>query len=506
MGTLAKSYVVNESRSVSKKLIISYLTCIMAGALLPFAFAPFHYWPLSLLSPLILLWRLQKSNPLQAFWQSLFFGLGFFGLGVSWVFVSIHYFGNTDVPLAVFLTFLFVFVLSLFLAVQGYLLKRFFKGSPLSFCLLGFPCIWVLFEWLRTVLFGGFPWAFLGYAVLETPLRGIAPFLSVYGVSWLILLSCGALLALLQEKGWTKTLMLVLLAVIWLGSEGLSYLKFTQPISRNYRVAMIQGNIPPLDKFSAENPVQSIEDSYGHLTNEHWNNDLILWPENAISFPLPYAASYVAKLKTRAEAYGSNLITGIQTRVNHQDYYNSLIMLGTSAGIYHKKHLVPFGEFLPFDKYLRGLINFFDIPMSNFIEGPENQPLLKMDDNKIKIAPLICYEIAYPELVRTSLKDANVIVTLSEDGWFGKSLGPHQHLQIAQMRALETGRYVLRATTSGISAIIRPDGSIAERSPQFEANVLSGQFEAREGNTPWMMIGIWPLLILCLLGFLIPKK
>lgn len=484
--------------------LLNLFYALLAGLLLPLAFAPINFWPMAIISPAVLLWLWQKASPRQAFYLGLTFGFGFFGVGVSWVFVSIHQFGNTDVPLAIFITFLFILALSLFLACQGYLLKRFFKGGNLSFCLLGFPAAWVLCEWVRSFLFSGFPWVYLGYAGLNTPLSGYAPWLSVYGVSFALLLSSGILIALFQQPKRTKVLLILGLLTLWAEGALLSLYEYTTPLGKQYKVSLVQGNISPSEKFSADNPTQAVKQTYGRLTNDHWNSDLILWPENAIPLPLPYSGDFVETLNQQAKSNNATLVTGIQTVVNDRDYYNSMVAVGQGSGIYHKRRLVPFGEYLPFDTYLRGLINFFDIPMSNFIEGPSNQPLLKMQN--ILLAPLICYEIAFPELTRSNTKQSNVIVTLSEDGWFGKSLGPHQHLQIAQMRALETGRYVLRATTSGITAIIKPDGKVETMAPVFESTVLKGNFEARQGETPWMIMGLWPLLIGLLLAFLLPGR
>lgn len=520
-----KVSVFSNLSELSKAQYLSLLLSLIAGAALPFAFAPFNFWPLAFLSPLLLLLLWQDTSPKQAFYLGMIFGIGFFGLGATWVYVSIHNFGNTDVPLAMFITALFVLILSSYLAFQGYVLRRFFQGHFVSFCLLGFPALWVLFEWLRSELFGGFPWLYLGYSQLPTPLKGFAPFIGVYGLSYLVLFCSGAMVLYFHEKEWKKKgPLLLLISLIWGSGHLLSAHSFTQSLNHTqglentlgntktldntkttFTVSLVQGNVSPLDKFSFEQPLRAVEQYYGKLTKDHWQSDLIIWPENAIPFPLPDAKPYIDKLKKLADSYQGTLITGIQTRFNEKDYYNSLIAVGNGSGIYHKRHLVPFGEFLPFESMLRGLINFFDIPMSNFVEGPDNPAPLYMKG--IQLVPLICYEIAYPQLVRNSVnKNSNAIVTLSEDGWFGSSWGPHQHLEIAQMRALETGRYILRSTPSGITAIIKPDGSLAATAPQFQATVLTGSFEARQGETPWMMMGQWPLLFLFLLMFVLPGR
>ena len=481
------------------------IIAMLAGAILPGAFAPHHLWPLAIVSPAILLWVWQKNTTSkQAFMSGLGYGLGMFGVGVSWVFVSIHHYGNTNIPLAVLITSILVIVLALFIATQGYVLKRFFRGSTTAFCLLGFPSSWVLFEWLRSWLFTGFPWLYLGYSQLTTPLSGYAPVMSVYGVSTAVLLTSGALIVLMISSRKIKAAGSFLIILIWGIGYFLQQHNFTKPNPKLYTVRLVQGNIKPFDKFTSTDPIGSTEKTYGKLTEKEWGADLILWPESAIPLPLPYSKPYFDELEKRAFSHHSTLIAGIQVINSKEEYHNSLIALGDGHGIYHKYHLVPFGDFLPFDYWLRGLIGFFDLPMSSFTSGPTEQPLITAGD--LKLVPLICYEIAFPELLRNTLRNADAIITLSEDGWFGESWGPYQHLEIAQMRALETGRMVLRATTSGITAIIDPKGTLSATIPQFEARVLSGTFHSMTGTTPWVKFGLWPLLGLLFSCFILPGR
>ncbi|HXH54768.1 MAG TPA: apolipoprotein N-acyltransferase [Gammaproteobacteria bacterium] len=482
-----------------------FVMALLAGAMLPGAFAPHRLWPLAVFSPAILQWVwLQHKTPKAAFISGLGYGLGVFGVGISWVFVSIHRYGNTHISLAVLITALLVIVLALFIATQGYVLKRFFRGNTTAFCLLGFPSCWVLFEWLRSWLFTGFPWLYLGYSQLETPLSGYAPIMSVYAVSTAVLLTSGALIVLLMGSRKIKAVGSFLIIVIW----GIGYLfqhhDFTKPDPKLYTARLVQGNIKPFDKFTSLDPIGSTEKTYGKLTEKEWGADLILWPESAVPLPLPYSKPYFDELEKRALSHHSTLITGLQVINSKEEYHNSLIALGEGNGIYHKYHLVPFGDFLPLDSWLRGLIGFFDLPMSSFTSGSAQQPLITAGD--LKLVPLICYEIAFPELLRDAIRNADAIITLSEDGWFGESWGPYQHLEIAQMRALETGRMVLRATTSGITAIIDPKGKLSATIPQFEARVLSGTFQSMTGTTPWVKVGLWPLLTLLFGCFILPGR
>jgi len=224
---------------------------------------------------------------------------------------------------------------------------------------------------------------------------------------------------------------------------------------------------------------------YQNLTKPYWQSDLILWPEAAIPLPLPYAQNFVNQLSITAKKHHASLILGIPVRINSQ-YYNAAIAIGTGSGKYYKQRLVPFGEYVPFEKVLRGLFTFFDLPMSEFVAGAKNQNLLRA--NGVLVAPYICYEVAYDNLVRQDLPRAQLLITISDDAWFGKSIAAAQHLQIGQMRCLETGRYMLFSTNNGITAIINPFGKIIARLPRFKTDVLSGKVYAMQKATPFCII------------------
>jgi apolipoprotein N-acyltransferase len=498
-----------EQMYINLKKFMPFFITLLAGAALPLAFAPHHIALLGILSPALLLSAWNKATPTAAFCLGYCFGIGLFGMGISWVYISIHDYGNTDAPLAAFITGLLVLILALYPALQGYLLKKTYKKPNAWLWFIGFPSSWVLFEWLRGWVFTGFPWLYLGYSQIDTLVGHYAPLGSVFGISWLVALSAACLFTLVQSTLYLKLVSTVLLALIWGGGFLLQNQTWTTTLGSPQTVSLVQGNVDPLHKFAQNNPIQATEALYGQLSRSEWGRDIIVWPENAIPLPLPYSKTYIDKLNARAEASNSTLITGIQwALIDHSNdanveptaFYNSITAVGAGSGIYHKCHLVPFGEFLPFDKQLRGLIGFFNIPMSSFIEGPCNQSLIQ--SKNLKLLPLICYEIAFPELVRVSVPKSQVMVNISEDGWFGTSWGPHQHLEIARMRAKETGRPLLRATTSGISAIINDKGNIIARSPQFQAMILQGTVQGTTGETPWVQIGLGPLLC-TLLGIFI---
>jgi apolipoprotein N-acyltransferase len=262
----------------------------------------------------------------------------------------------------------------------------------------------------------------------------------------------------------------------------------------------MQGNIPQQIKWDPDFLKEQIV-TYLTMTEPNWDADLILWPETAIPIPQDQAGSLIEHIAGRLGDHGT-LITGIpwygfSDRREDFTFHNSIMAIGNGEGIYHKQKLVPFGEYVPLEGLLRGLIGFFDLPMSSFTPGPAHQPPLRA--NGLKVMPFICYEVAYPDFVAFNSRHSDLLLTISNDGWFGDSIGPLQHLQMARMRALETGRYLLRGTNNGVTAIIDHKGRIRQRIPQFERATLVGQVRTATGSTPYMQTGSWPVLTLALI-------
>ncbi len=472
---------------------------LLAGALLTTAYAPFYFpiiAPIALCC-LLLCWR--NSSPWRAFSQGLIFGFGFFGVHTSWVYISIHTFGNTDIPLALLITSLFVFILSLGPAFLGYFLSKYFKKENAFQWLLVFPAGWIIVEWIFSWIFTGFPWAYLGYSQTTSWLKGYAPILGVYGMSFFVAFTASLLLLLIVQRWKIKLLAFLGIAIIWLGGLALSYIHWTKPTGKTLTVSLIQGNVPQSIKWDP-NALQNTMSEYSSLTKSNLKSELIVWPEAAIPLPLQEATTYINKIDNMAKQHNTTVILGIPIQADEMHYYNAAIALGNSSGQYDKQHLVPFGEYVPFEKYLRGLIGFFNIPMSSFIANPKTNLWLTV--NNIAIAPFICYEIAYPNLVRKSLPKAQLLLTISDDAWFGKSFASIQHLQLGQMRSLETGRYTVFVSNSGMTAIISPQGCLSQVVLPFRTAVLNSKVLAMTGETPWVFLGPWPILIfafLCLL-------
>ncbi|MEC8937248.1 MAG: apolipoprotein N-acyltransferase [Pseudomonadota bacterium] len=473
-------------------LTFQLLAALVAGGFTTLTASPFELWWLGPVAIGLLYVGLHTLSPGQAALKGWLYGVALFASGTSWVYVSIHDYGYTGVPLAVFLTALFVSVLALFFAGTFWLYRRFIGPR---WALLTFAGAWVLGEVLRTYLFTGFPWLLVGSSYVDSPLASWAPVGGVYLLSLLVVLT-GTLGAELLRRQWWAALPL---AAIWLAPVVLPS-QWTTPVREPTRVALLQGNLPQLLKWTPEGQ-RTAANIYSDLTREVADEaDLILWPETA----LPMTDSQARPVLERVQANlppEAALLTGIVQLDENNRYFNSVIGVGDVEGSYQKEHLVPFGEYLPLESLLRGTIDFFDLPMSSFSKGASEQ--VPMQAAGVAIGNAICYEIIYPQLVAQRAADSGVIVTVSNDTWFGASIGPHQHLQMARLRALENGRYVVRATSNGITAIINPRGELVDRAPQFETTYLTGEFYAMEGLTPFTRMGSLPIWLLAGL-FLLP--
>ena len=466
------------------------VAAVAAGVCLPFALAPYDIWPLALVSAGALFWLLNRpdARPLRTGWL---FGLGKYGVGVSWVYVSIHVHGDAAPPLAAFLVSLFVAGLALFNAAAAWLFVRFRVGGVATVNAIWFAAVWVLTEWLLTWFLTGFPWLFAGYAMMDTPLEPLAPIGGVLLVSFVAVLTATCLIA------WRSPSALVVAALPWFACWALAGASWTT-LGRSHSVALVQGNIAQEEKWLPQNR-DMILARYAELSEAVWDREVVIWPEAAIPLAYHQAGTFLKALAARMQG---TLVLGIpiiERSSGSWSSYNGAIAVGAGEGRYLKQRLVPFGEYVPLETLLRGLIKFFDLPMSGFSTGEPGQPLLRADG--VELAMSICYEIIYPGLVREQATGADALVTISNDTWFGASIGPLQHMQMARMRALENGRYLLRATNNGVTAIVDERGRVTAALPQFEQGVLSGEFKSVSGTTPF---GRWgsSLVVVPLILFL----
>lgn len=477
------------------------LIAFLAGLILPFAFAPFNLAFLAILSATILLFIWMNTSPREAFIRGWWYGFGYFGIGVSWVYVSIHDYGNTPSLIAIALTVVFVAFLGLFQALQGYFLQYFFKDKQTPHwlkALLYFPASWVLIEWIRTWILTGFPWLQLGHSQINAPLAGFIPLVGVFGLTAIVTVISGLFYLCSYKTGWKqKTLLLLAILSIYLLGFLLKPIHWTTPQTHPLPVALVQGNIPQTLKWSPHE-LEHILRLYPQMSRSIWNtNQLVVWPEAAITWPIPFSLGYLNFLRNTLSHSPTNLVTGIPVQSdNGQNYYNAMVLLGREgADIYYKRYLVPFGEYLPLASCIKTMIGFFALCPLNSIPGSDGSNIVlqnhthPIDSKHLVIAPFICYEIAFPNAILTTVPHSNLMVVISNDSWFGNSFAPWQHLQIAQFAALAAGRYLLFSTNDGITAVIDEKGQIVAKAPRCCQTVLKSQVILMSGNTPWVRYG-----------------
>jgi apolipoprotein N-acyltransferase len=468
------------------------IAAFLAGAATVLAFAPAGMFPLAAATFGVLVHLWVAAPPRRCFWTGFSFGMGLFGAGVSWVYVSLSEFGGMPAPLAVLATVLFCALLALFTGAAGWLQARIPAGATLRACLL-IPAAWTLAEWLRSWMLTGFPWLSAGYAAAGWPLQGYAPLAGVFGVSFLTLSLAGLAwrIALHNRKLVFFSLFFALVA----GGQVLRGFEWTRPAGEAVRIALLQGNIAQALKFRPERYAR-ILDTYARLAEET-DAKLIVLPETAVPrFYDNIDPAYLARLEAAARRNGGDLLLGVPYRASRTEYYNSVVSLGTAPRqLYHKVHLVPFGEFVP--PGFAWTLRLIDIPLSDFSRGAPGQPPLEVAGQRI--AMNICYEDAFGDEIARHLPEATLLVNVSNVAWFGDSLAPAQHLQIARLRAIETGRMHLTAANTGITAVIDRDGRVIDRLPQFVEGRLDASARGYSGSTPYARWRDWPVLIVSLL-------
>jgi apolipoprotein N-acyltransferase len=489
----------------------SLITAFVLGAVTVAGYAPFGAFPLPVLTlaALLYLWS-RAPSPRTAAMQGFAYGLGLFLFGVSWVYVSLHEFGAMPAPLAAIATFLFCAFLALLPAAAAYGCVR-PRLSRTVTCALLAPAAWTLAEWTRGWILTGFPWLAIGYSQIPaSPLTGYAPVVGIYGVTLATAASAGllavlALRAMEMANGeWrmAKVLQSILhpssfiLIAIWLTGFAFKQIAWTEPAGAPVTVSLLQGNVAQDLKWRDDRVIPTLN-TYRRLTDSSTAR-LIILPETALPLFLQQVPEdYLNALAAHARAQGGDILIGVPERIAGGGYYNSVITLGSSAGqVYRKSHLVPFGEFIPLRPLLAGIVGALAIPLQDFSRGGADQRPLDVAGERVAVN--ICYEDAFGEEIIRQLPEATLLVNVSNVAWFGRSLAPQQHLQIARARALETGRYMLRATNTGMTGVIDPRGELVAAAPEFTTTAVTHQVEGYRGATPYVRWGNYAALLLCL--------
>lgn len=481
------------------------LLAAFIGATTTLAFAPFSYWPIAILSPFILLLLLDKQSTKFGFWIAFSWGLGQFGTGINWVHVSIDTFGGMPKIASVTLMSLLVAYLALYPALFGALLNRFFPKTTTQRLVIAAPIIWLITDWLRGWVMTGFPWLWLGYSQIDSPLNAYAPVSGVEAITLMLWLIAGSLALVAITRKWAY---LAIPTAVFLVAFALNQVSWVKPDpSTKTSFALIQGNIDQKMKWVPSHRWPTLM-KYTDISRDNWGTDIIIWPEAAIPALESDLPAFLHNLDTAAKANNSALITGVLSQDNMGRFYNNVLTLGQNglgpydydtAKRYSKHHLLPFGEFVPFGDLLRPIAPFFNLPMSSFERGNFIQPNLIANGRHLVAA--LCYEIIFSEQVRQNVTpDTDFILTLSNDAWFGNSIGPLQHMEIARMRALELGKPLIRATNNGVTAVTDYKGRITKQVPQFQTEVLKAEVTSTSGNTPYRTLGSWLLYLWCASG------
>lgn len=476
------------------------LLAMAAGASTLLALSPFDFWPLALLALGLFYAGLRELSPRQAMARGWCYGFGLYGAGTSWIYVSMNTYGGASPLLAIVLLVAFFAAIAWFFALPAWLWARWLRRNeaPLADALC-FAALWLLQEAFRGWFLTGFPWLYSGYSQLDGPLAGLAPLGGVWLISFALALTAALLCNLhrLRARRSFLAIGVLLLVAPWVLGIALKNHAWTRPAGEPLTVAAVQGNVEQDLKWDPAH-INAQLALYRDMSFTSKPVDLLIWPETAVPVLKDQAQGYIDMMGGFAAERHSALITGVPVReIVHKQrrYYNGITVAGEGDGTYLKQKLVPFGEYVPLQDMLRGAIEFFNLPMSDFARGPEDQALLQAKG--YQIAPYICYEVVYPEFAASLAARSDLLLTISNDTWFGTSIGPLQHLQMAQMRALEAGRWMIRATNNGVTALIDPFGKITAQIPQFQQAILYGEVVPMQQLTPYLQWRSWPLAILC---------
>ncbi len=470
---------------------VRYLLSAAAGAALAAAFAPIGWWPLAYLCPAALTALWEGTTPGVAAWTGVWFNLGTFLAGIYWVYVGLHA-GGAPIWMALVVGSGLVGVMALYGALAGYLVARWLPPTGALRWMVGIPAVWVLVEWWRGWFLSGFGWLSLGYTQTDTWLgQAFAPLFGVYGLTLLLGVGAGALVALAWGRTRERWIAALVLALPWLGAYPARTHEWTHPVGRPVDVAIVQGAVPQDEKWLESNR-DAILELYRKLTLSALGARVIVWPEAALPEAANDLTAYLVALDREARQRGSSLLLGAVRADSEDVYYNSVLSLGQGLQWYDKHHLVPFAEFFPVPQFIRSWLRVMSLPYSDFTRGAARQPPLPAGD--LRFATTICYEDVYGSYELPLLGQSDALVTVTNDAWFAHTPEHAQHLQIARMRAMEDGRAILRAANDGVSAVIGPRGELIARAPEYRPYVLKAQISARRGLTPYAYYGNWLII------------
>lgn len=479
------------------------LFAALAGAASVFSFAPFGWWPLQVLALAFLFYQVgMDTNIKRSTLIGWAFGFGWSVAGMHWLYITMNRFGHIPGPMAVAAVCLLGAYMGLFSALATGVstwLRRRWSLPVMSFLLLVLPFSWGLSEWMRGWVMTGFPWVASGYAHNASPLAGYAPLVGVYGIGVIVAVCASCIVMLTQRARWTGA---GLLAATMAAGFGLTFIAWTQPQGQPITVRLLQGNVPQQQKFDPEHLVRTLDLYHAMVTEAP--ADLIALPETAIvRLPQFLPPGYLDALKDYSARTGSHLLFGIPLSDGPDQYANSVAGFSPSGQGYRfdKAHLVPFGEFVPAG--FRWFVDMMKIPLGDMTRGADVQAPFAVKDQLV--LPNVCYEDVFGEEIalqlRSMARPATMLLNVSNLAWFGESVAIPQHLQISQMRSIETGRPMLRATNSGATAVIDGRGKIVQALPNYTRGTLAVTVQGTGGMTPFIHLGNYSMLMLAALAF-----
>ena len=490
-------------RNLLARRYVGSSVAFAAGALLSLAFAPAGWWPLALLMPTVLFLLWDDATPRRAAVLGFWFNAGTFAAGTYWLYIAIVQIGHAPLYLAVVLMGGLVAIMGAYHALLGWAVARFLPGRGAWRWLIGIPAAWLLIEWFRSWFLTGFGWLALGYSQTDTWLAAFAPVVGQYGIGLLVLLLAGALTTLVLGTPRERMTAGAVFVAVWAAGFALRGIEWTQPTERTLTVAVAQGAVPQDEKRISES-MPAMQELYRKLTLQASGAQLIVWPESAVADLANNLVPYYRDVYQAASAQGSALVIGTlraeeNPRTGELEFFNSVLVMdpGTRGiGWYDKHHLVPYTEFVPVPQFMRDWLRRMNLPSADFDRGAALQQALPAAGQHISAT--VCYEDAYGSTQLPLMRDATVLVNVTNDAWFGRSSARYQHLQISRMRTQETGRPMVRAANDGVSAVIDHRGAIIARAPEYEPTVLRAELQPHTGLTPYARTGNWLVVSLAL--------
>lgn len=490
---VAGHYIRRASLSAAQN--VSY-KLFLAGLLFPLGYSPFHYSGLTILSlAFFYAYLVQESSFKQTIVSSLTYGLGIFGFGVSWVIISIHDYGHINYFLSGLITFIFILYLSFYVVFTGLAFQFINCKNNLLISGMMFSALWCLSEFARATIMTGFPWLLTGTSQSDAPLKFLAPVIGSYGLGFVACFSATLLANAVRKNEPKRYVYLAAFVLLLTLPLSLKSVQWTRLSKQPFSTAVIQANLSMRDKWD-DSLFWQILKHYQNQTEKYLGKALIVMPESAIPLPSSYIEDFLQTMDEKAKVAKTAVVLGIlQSAGEKAVYNNSVISLGKASGDYSKRHLVPFGEYIP--AFFNPLYKLLMLPEPGLTPGALRQPPIRI--HGLPVASLICYEIAYPELLRQQMPEARWIISVSDNGWFGHSLASYQQIQMAQMLSLQTGRFQVIANNDGLSSVIDEKGNLIDSLPPFSAGILQSAIYSASGTTPWIIWGDQPVLLFCFL-------